>query len=92
METPKYRHDCDNCLFLGRLTAHSHGWKDHRIQDYDLYVCARNGVADTVSARYGDEGSEYMSGLLFAHRRIVPELVEAKRRAEACGIDCSKEV
>jgi NCAIR mutase (PurE)-related protein len=75
----RYEHDCDRCTFLGEHGA------------VDLYVCARNGAADTVIARRSDEGSDYSSGLVFAHTGAIPDLTEAKRRAEALGIDCSQE-
>lgn len=75
---PKYQHNCDLCKFLGRY------------KKYDLYVCVRNNIADTVIARHGSNGPDYSSGLIFAHRNLIPELVEAKNRAEALGIDCSK--
>jgi len=79
MEKPKYQHNCDMCLFLGRYK-----------KKYDLYVCARDNIADTVIARYNNDGPDYSSGLIFAHQNLIPELVEAKKRAEAIGIDCSK--
>jgi hypothetical protein len=79
---PRYEHDCgsDRCKFLGQHGKH------------DLYACVRNKVADTVIARYGSDGPEYASGLLFAQRGLISELVEAMRRAEAMDIDCSKGV
>lgn len=79
MENPKYQHNCDKCLFLGRYK-----------KKCDLYVCVRDNIADTVIARHGNNGPDYSSGLIFAHRNLIPELVEAMKRAEALGIDCSK--
>lgn len=78
--TPRYQHDCDNCRFLGEYGPD------------DLYVCANDGKANTVIARYGDEGPQYISGLIFAHRNLTQSLVEAKRRAEELGIDCTATV
>tara|TARA_R100001463_G_scaffold106247_2_gene160851 strand:- start:668 stop:997 length:330 start_codon:yes stop_codon:yes gene_type:complete len=50
MNTIRYKHDCDNCVFLGR-------WKE-----FDLYYCpAAESNRDNFIARYGTEGS-YLSG------------------------------
>jgi hypothetical protein len=50
----RYQHDCDQCVFLGQ-------WNE-----YDLYFCGEQGdVFTTVIARYGNEGCEYSSGLVF---------------------------
>jgi len=48
---PRYEHDCDRCIFLGEDGI------------YDLYYCDRT---PTVVCRYGNEGREYGSGLVFA--------------------------
>lgn len=48
---PRFQHDCDNCIYLGQH------------EEYDLYYCTQGGDWPTVIARYGDEGSEYTSGL-----------------------------
>jgi len=48
MDKPLFRHDCDNCQFLGNF------------QEHDLYV-HRHRTSDTVVARYGSEGPEYLS-------------------------------
>lgn len=74
MDKPLFQHDCDGCTFLGTY------------QGSDLYACARNGVIDTVIHRFGNDGPEYGSGLLFAQRNLIPELVEALRRAKALGM------
>lgn len=72
MSRPRFTHDgCPRCVFLGN-------WEDH-----DLYFCPQNGMP-TVLARYGDEGSHYLSGVEAAH--LVPALGEAKRRAEINGL------
>ena len=78
-EERHYTHDCDKCIFLG-------GWRgkqnieDRGLQNYDLYVCG-----DNVLARYGSDGPEYISGLEFVG--LVYPLTEAKKRAEAMGVD-----
>lgn len=51
--TPRYRHDCDNCVFLGPYAANG--------LVYDLYYHP-GGVAETLVARCGDDGSDYESG------------------------------
>lgn len=72
---PKFKHDCDKCTFLGR----------HEPSDSDLYYHPTQGrsVLETIVARYGDEGSHYMSGWSFGDS--VPELAEAERLAIAAG-------
>lgn len=76
MKAPKknYIHDCEGCTFLGVLR------EDDVI--YDLYYCPQNGVP-TVIARYGDEGHEYMSGIL----STMNPLKVAKARAVARGFE-----
>ena len=54
MNTVRYEHDCDNCVFLGR-------WKE-----FDLYYCPdAEGNNDNFIARYGTDGS-YLSGYSIA--------------------------
>ena len=65
-----YRHDCDQCTFLGQFNEH------------DLYYCGQHGIP-TVIARFGDMGSEYYSGLAIADQ--IPALAEAKKRAKEMG-------
>lgn len=70
---PRYTHDCVDCEFLGE-------WKE-----YDLYFCTQGGVRATVIGRYGNEGPDYSSGLFCADERM-PELAEAKKRAQERGL------
>lgn len=50
--SPKYRHDCERCEFLGT------------IEGCDLYFAGTNHHGyPTVIARFGDYSSEYVSGL-----------------------------
>lgn len=55
---PKFTHDCHECFPLGTIQDDTHDL-------YDLYVCAKAGYAKTMGpsliARYGNEGSEYLS-------------------------------
>ena len=68
--SPRYRHDCSICTFLGREG------------DYDLYYC--DAGAKTVIARFGSEGWQYRSGIAFVGRD--PELTEAFKRAKEKGL------
>lgn len=65
MSTPKFTHDCQKCVFLG-----NYKW---RKEDYDLYFCA---TEPTVIARYGNEGPEYKSGLIFGKLAIADNDME----------------
>lgn len=47
----RYKHDCDKCKPLGTYA------------EYDLYFCEQGGDLDTVIARHGDDGPQYLSGL-----------------------------
>jgi hypothetical protein len=70
----RYQHDCENCTPLGEYG------------EFDLYHCEQGGAYPTVIARYGDDGPEYQSGLVFAHSGQIPELVEAMNRAAELGL------
>lgn len=70
--TPRYRHDCDRCIFLGRYTqpkrcAHySEGPEPEHPEsstEVDLYWCTSPTTPnlDSVIARFGDGGPEYAS-------------------------------
>jgi len=62
-QPPLYQHDCARCIYLGRyLDKPTNRWRD-------LYVCKSSGT--TVIARYGNEGSEYVSGLAFVVQYFV---------------------
>ena len=51
---PIFSHDCDCCTFLGTFKNH------------DLYHCFQGGIRPTVIARYGNDGPDYTSGIVFA--------------------------
>jgi hypothetical protein len=55
-EKPKFEHDCEKCVFLGR-------WYTNETDDYDFYWCDKLGLPNLASviARYGNEGREYLS-------------------------------
>ncbi len=64
---PRFLHDCDKCVFLGRY------------EEYDLYFCGERRPA--VIARYGsspEENSSWGMGPV-----SLPNLKEAQRRAIA---------
>jgi hypothetical protein len=75
---PQFKHDCTSCKYLGR---YQNTESDGRTWNFDLYYCgdnpSHNKVRATVIARFGDEGSQYQSGL----NGNLPELAEAKKRA-----------
>lgn len=83
--SPHHAHDCNACTFLGR-----HG-------KYDLYYCRKQGVEPdvmaTVIARYGSDGPDYQSGMAFGFQPEFAHLplAEARKRAEARGLDCQRE-
>lgn len=80
-EKPRWKHDCEDCFFLGRL-EHSCGTTG----PCDLYVCTKALPWPTVIARYSSDGPDYASGMLFAKSGEIPELTEALKRAVEMGI------
>lgn len=68
-EVPLYKHDCDQCIFLGNFTyAAPHGsgvGADRREWTVDLtvdcYYCPSKSMGGTMIARFGSEGPEYSS-------------------------------
>jgi len=58
MDSPKYKHDCENCIYLGSL-------EEENII-YDLYICPNGKAISTVIARFSSNGPDYYSGLIFA--------------------------
>ena len=74
MDKPRFTHDCKRCTFLGQFG------------EFDLYHCDQFQWSriPTVIARYGNEPWEYASGL---DATSIPELAEAKRRAEERGLN-----
>jgi hypothetical protein len=74
--TPKYKHDCSECNFLGNWSAND--------MDHDLYWCSQGGYP-TVISRHGD-GEEYTSGIDIAKTNVLPSLAEALKRAKDKGL------
>ena len=78
-----YTHDCDKCIYLGDYTDYQPSQRQITAV-FDLYYCPQGGGLPTVIARYGSEGPDYTSGL--AGAGVVPELAEAKKRAQERGL------
>lgn len=70
-EPARFKHDCDNCDYLGRF------------KEYDLYFCDNE---PTVIGRFSDEGADYTSGMVFARPDGSEVLYEAKKRAIKAGL------
>ena len=84
LKQPKFEHECEECLYLGRFLKH------------DLYACRDPKIPNTITtvlARYGNEDWEYISGLEFAmlygslqfDSKSCSILFEALKRATARG-------
>lgn len=71
MSKPAFEHDCETCVFLGHHDGH------------DLYYHP-SMTMDTLIARYGDDGPDYRSGIVFA--KVDGHIREAGRRAVAAGL------
>jgi len=78
---PLHTHDCVHCVFLGAY--------DHNGHAHDLYYCGTHEDG-TVIARYGSDGPEYASGIVFAERGVEP-YAEALKRAVERGLYNPKE-
>ena len=69
---PLFQHHCDQCAFLGHHREAATTQQPQFPDDgdryvgsgywYDLYACA---ATNTLVARYGDDGPDYTSGLMF---------------------------
>lgn len=63
MEAPKFQHDCDRCVFLGRM------------QECDCYLCPDvrvRGLGPTILVRHSDDASDYGSLLVSLVERDWP--------------------
>lgn len=63
---PRFKHDCKLCVYLGEY------------EKYDLYYCE---PGNNVISRFGNNGEDYNSGLVFATPDGFDPLYEAKKRA-----------
>lgn len=72
-DKPIHKHDCDRCVFLGSFNGE------------DLYYCPTYDKSFpkgwTLISRYGVDG-DYCSG---GWKTSLPQMLEARRRAVACG-------
>lgn len=68
----RYEHDCNNCVPLGQ----------HK--ECDLYFCKQGGSADTIVARFGSEGPDYMSGMI--PKGLSEPLDKGRKLAESKGL------
>lgn len=66
--TPRYIHDCKECIYLGQ--------KD----EYDLYFCNQGGLLNTVIARFGNEGPDYISGMSFSDKEPLKTAKELAKK------------
>lgn len=75
-EQPVHKHDCNSCVFLGNYVL----TRETSTDTLDLYYCPNE---PTVVARFGSDGPDYSSGLVFARegQNGIPYLYEAKKLA-----------
>lgn len=87
MDNPIHVHDCDNCMFLGSFSPKEGNYAKNV---YDLYYCPDEVYnLPTIIARYGSEGVQYLSGMIFgchAKEDLTSPLGEAWRRAKEKGL------
>jgi hypothetical protein len=89
-DKPIFQHDCDRCIFLGGYPCGVGGFEDY----FDLYACQENMTSKehwTLVLRYGNEGHQYRSGLVFAfvdldRGDLTSPYVVALRRAQEKGV------
>lgn len=89
MDTPQYGSDHEEgCTFLGRYSMKT----QYREFDYDLWW-GPDACGPTVIARWSRSGPDYSSGMCFGWLEDQPDhpLVEARKRAEALGLDVQRE-
>jgi len=79
---PKFKHDCDRCVFLGGFTRSASSIKGNP-QRVDLYYCP-DAVGGTVLSRESDEPSNYTSvhlRFLIGQSYSSKNIIEAGKRA-----------
>lgn len=78
-EQPRYQHDCEKCVWLGRYN------------EYDLYACGKPStegndeilekvIVNSIIARRSSKPEDYKSGTCFAFSGKSPELEQALAR------------
>lgn len=75
IQDPRYEHDCDSCVFLGRYDITK---ATEYIHTHDLYFCT---FTHTVIARWGPR-DQYVSGWHSSDYRLR----EARRRVKQRGL------
>lgn len=83
----RYLHDCNKCKFLGSFVVPENAktFVPEGVEVVDLYFCGNGSKGNsTVIARFGDEGSDYTSGLRLI--AVNPLLLEAYNRAVREGL------
>ena len=56
--SPKFEHDCDSCIYLGRFS------------EKDAYLCPKD--LGSLILRYGDSGEEYSSSMVKLAIQLPP--------------------
>lgn len=80
----KFKHDCEDCKFLGTITGPSFAGKGE--QAYDLHYCKNTELGGLVIARYSSQGSHYASSpISLLHKDSHPALIWAWKLLEYCG-------
>jgi len=83
-EVPLFKHDCACCIYLGEFDGE------------DLYYHgSEKDAMITVIARFGNQGGEYASGLVFGEMEkedLTSSLGEAYRRAKMGGLRIPKNI
>ena len=77
MIKPLYKHDCNNCTFLGTFN------------NEDLYFCKQGGHIPTLIVRYSSDGPDYSSGFQFGEREknnLNSSIGEAYRLAKKLNL------
>lgn len=69
---PRYTHDCNVCVFLGRCGSD------------DLYFCNGSSSYATVIARHSSDPADYISGMELI--KFVPSLAIAHSLAVQSGL------
>lgn len=80
-----FKHDCETCIFLGEFLFRDNftrGVDPLIIRAADLYVCSQDEFP-TVIARFSDESSNYISGIMLHDRHGFQHMAlrEAQLRA-----------
>ena len=73
----KYQHDCEKCHYLGTGKCPALGE-----DEFDFYICT-GPTGRSMIARYGSEGPEYTSGVLFG----CEELTDLDKVALFAGLE-----